>query len=207
MRERLPSDLRHHIIFWQKDVILQGYPSLPAEAWQMGSLNGSKWGSGPAAEYLPLLMFMQEHPAYDFAWVFEGDVRLIGDDDEKWAATALGLKRPFAQSQFQVWGGSRKLFEAMHRVSRGGAFAYYETFVPTVAVMNNMTIVGLPLDTGIDDRDRETYGCCGFAAEQLYRDWYLEQQSCLPYQLLHPIKLREELWVLLVMSPPWMSSW
>ena len=240
IKRRLPPDLRQFLVFWQREVIQRYYADMPASAWTDSEINGAFWGVGPAAAYLPMVLFMQQNRAYDFAWVVEDDNRFIGDwglfltaalevaaasgnasqlaegvasgfdtfpelalpatealpdfvafnaineGSDKWAATAHRLDPPFAESFLMVWGASRTLFDAMHARSLAGAFAYYETFMPTVALAEGLRLVSLPID-------KETFGCCSESARHLYNAWY-RNRLCQGLGLLHPIKLGDEWW-------------
>ena len=110
----------------------------------------------------------------------------INRDSDKWAATAMLLPPPYAESLLMIWGASRALFNAMHQRSLEGAFAYYETFMPTVALAANLTLVSLPLPNA-------TFQCCSPAAGHLYSGWY-RSRLCQRLGLLHAVKLGEEWW-------------
>ena len=241
IKRKLPADLRQYLVPWQKETTQHFYANMSSDAWvDSPNLRGIDWGTGPAAAYLPIVLFMEANKAYDFAWVVEDDNRYIGDwgmlfsaalavaagsgdaselteaissgfegfpgqghpardalpdfvsftsinmDSDKWAATTEQLAGPYAESFLMVWGASRALFSAMHRRSMEGAFAYYETFMPTVALRENMTLVSLPLHN-------ETFQCCSEAARHLYNDWF-RSRTCQRLGLVHPIKLGDEWW-------------
>ncbi len=241
IKRKLPPDLRQFLVPWQKEVTQRYYAAMSPDAWvDSPHLRGIDWGTGPAAAYLPLVLFMHANQAYEFAWVLEDDNRFIGDwglflsaalavasrggdvaqlteaiesgfegvsgqghpatedlpdfvsftdinrDSDKWAATASGLEPPYAESFLMMWGASRALFSAMHRRSMEGAFAYYETFMPTVALAENLTLVSLPLPNA-------TFQCCSQAGEYLYADWY-RSRLCQRLGLVHPVKLLGEWW-------------
>ena len=114
---------------------------------------------------------------------------------EKWAGTAINITDPKYESLFMMWGGSRRLFQAMHAWSRQGKAIYYESFMPTVAASESLKMVAVqhPIWLSGQTDGHSTWHCCTSGARDVYEDW-LKFGHCLHSFLLHPIKLREPVW-------------
>ena len=110
----------------------------------------------------------------------------------KWAHTRKNIADDSYDSLMMLWGGSRKLFDAMHKWSRQGKAAFYEAFMPTIAVSHSlkMQAISHPIWT---HGGNDTWHCCLDAAKHVYDEWK-RSGNCLHASLLHPIKLREAIW-------------
>ena len=102
-----------------------------------------------------------------------------------WGPTILGMKFPyFLESGLMVWGGSRKIFNALNQYTAEGKAGYQAVFVPTVASMEGLKIVFADL------RDQsEMYFCCSEKADIDYLSYFVNE-TCLKTNLIHPVKNR-----------------
>ncbi len=111
---------------------------------------------------------------------------------EKWAHTKKNISADSYDALMMLWGGSRKLFDAMHQWSQQGKAAFYESFMPTVAVSHSLKMqsVDHPIWT---HNGQDSWHCCLDAARAVYASWKISGK-CLHASLLHPIKLKEDIW-------------
>ena len=114
---------------------------------------------------------------------------------DKWADTAHNITEPKYESLLMMWGGSRRLFQAMHTWSRQGKAVYYESFMPTVAASEGLKMVAVQHPVWLSDQNEghSTWHCCTLGARDVYEDW-LKAKHCLHSALLHPVKLSEPIW-------------
>lgn len=73
----LPAQVRHRAFAYTDDAIRSAYFPEPINKSVRKSA-GRDWDIRFHTD-LPVLLFMRSHPFYDFAWVMEDDVRLIGN--------------------------------------------------------------------------------------------------------------------------------
>ena len=105
--------------------------------------------------------------------------------ESAWESTMLGVKMPlFFESGLMVWGGSRKMFDALHEYSVQGKAGYQSVFVPSVAYMEDLKLVWIDIR-----HQTEMYFCCALDADEAYLSYYINQ-TCLHTNLIHPVKNR-----------------
>ena len=88
-----------------------------------------------------------------------------------------------------IWGGSKKLFTAIHEYSHQGKVAYQPSFVPTVAYLENLKMVSLKLPA----REQSHHSGSRDAAA-IYSNFFGSEKKCTHSILLHPVKLHEPFW-------------
>lgn len=75
------------------------------------------------------------------------------------------------------------MFNVLHDMSLKGQSLYVEALLPTAAMIHGLKAVAIHGATP----SYEAYHCCTHDAEQLYRQFALNQ-TCTVAMLLHPIK-------------------
>jgi len=107
-----------------------------------------------------------------------------------WIGTIKNMELQFlGDTPLMIWGGSNKLFKAIHDYSHLGKVAYQPSFVPTVAYLENLKMVSLKLPARA-----ESHHSSSRDAAAIYSNFYSSENKCTHSILLHPIKLKEPFW-------------
>ena len=122
-----------------------------------------------------------------------------------WCAPhGLQARCVLALTAVQVWGGSRKLFNAMHDASKQGHGSYVETFLMHAAVAGglkaSLSLTQMCSLQGPDHRcvqivpvllpETETsFHCCLADGQEIYERFLRSQDMCTHSTLLHPVRL------------------
>ena len=107
-----------------------------------------------------------------------------------WMESIKNMKLQFlGDTPLMIWGGSKKLFTAIHEYSHLGKAAYQPSFVPTVAYLESLKMVSLKLPNRAD-----SHHCCSRDAAAVYSNFLSSEKKCTHSILLHPIKLSEPFW-------------
>ena len=85
--------------------------------------------------------------------------------------------------RLQVYGASRRIFDALHGMSLAGQSLYVEALLPTAAMLHGLKAVRIEAAPPFFD----AYDCGDGRAEALYLSFALNQ-SCTKSMLLHPVK-------------------
>ena len=117
--------------------------------------------------------------------------------DTKWLETFHGIHIDGTRrmdAAMMMWGASRQLFDILDKYSQAGAVGFLEAFIPTIAALEDLRMVGLDLGAS----QNMVVHCCTKDATELYSD-YFTNNTCLRHTLLHPVKNVEPFWP--VVSP------
>lgn len=114
---------------------------------------------------------------------------------DKWAERSHNVTETKFESLMMLWGGSRKLFNAMHEWSRQGKAIFYESFMPTVAASYSLKMLSIdhPVYWSDEHPGHGSWHCCSLGGSDIYEQW-LKSKHCLHPSLLHPVKLTEATW-------------
>ena len=117
--------------------------------------------------------------------------------DNRWLETFHGIHIDGTRridAAMMMWGASRQLFDILDKYSQEGAVGFLESFIATIASLEDLRVVGL--NFGVSQK--WVLHCCGNDAAELYSD-YFTNNTCLTHTLLHPVKNFEPFWP--VVSP------